>query len=219
MNFGQIRTLVQNWLDDPLGGYFTPTVVDPWINNALIEVQKQLLDCGELWYLKCATTYLVQDVNSYSLPSDFLKANRFELRLQGTTAPNEIWSTLFFMTLNELANLNYQTAQPQAYTIGKDCLILAQIPDNNYQVKLHYSYKVAPLVNDLNVPDVPLQYHEYIAVVATLDGYLKDQRDPSIMMNKRNYYLELMKKDQIQRNRSRPRSVVSVMDDDSCVGY
>jgi hypothetical protein len=218
MTRGELRNLVLYWLDDLDAGYFTPTQVNLWLNNAQMEVQKQLLQCGEYWYLKCVFADTVQNQDCYSLPADFLKCHRFELRVQGTSAPNEVWTTLVDQTLQEAAMFNYGAAQPGVYTIGKDCFYLRPIPDSGYRIKLHYSYRVDPMVDDLNVPDVPDQYQEYIAVLAAIDGFLKDERDPTPMYAKRDYYQDMMKKDQIQRNRAQPRRIIRTSDD-GIMGY
>lgn len=222
MTRGEIRSLVLSWLDDLDAGYFTPDQVNVWINNAQYEVQKQLLDCGELWYMTCVTANTVAQVDAYALPSDFLKANRLELLTAGTltgSVASQSWASIEPQTLNEAAVINYGISQPASVTIGKDCLILRPIPDAAYTMRLWYSYRVDPMNDDLNVPDVPLQYHEAIAVRAAWDGYMKDQRNPTIMDEKRKYYDELMKKDQIQRNRSTPRRVVRTMDDNWTGGF
>lgn len=203
-----LRELVLYWLDDLQGGYFTETQVNTWLNNAQKEVQKQLLDCGEYWYLKCVFADTVADEGCYSLPADFLKCNKFEVRVGGTSAPNEVWSQLVVASLGEASAYNYGTAQPGFFTIAKDCFYLWPTPDQAYRIHLYYSYAVSPMTDDLNVPDVPDQYQEYVAVVAAIDGFLKDQRDPSPMYAKRDMYLEMMKKDQIQRNRAQPRRVI-----------
>lgn len=209
-----LRNLVLYWLDDLDAGYFTPVQVNAWLNNAQVECQKQLLDCGEYWYLKCATTYTVQYQDCYSLPSDFLKAHRLEIRVQGTSVPNEVWSTIDGATLQEGAKFNFGAAQPVEVTIGKDCLIFRPIPDVAYKIRLFYSYKITPMTDDLNVPDVPLQYQEYIALLAARDGFAKDEREPSSAFREKFAdYKEMMKKDQIQRNRSQPRRVVRTQND------
>lgn len=216
MTLSDIRTLVQNWLDDPNGTYFTTAVVDPWINNAQYEVQKQLLDCGELWYQTCVTANTVANVGCYQLPSDFAKLHRLEMLVNGTlTGPvsQQAWSQIEPNTLNEAAILNFGISQPLVFTLAQNSIILRPIPDQAYPLRLFYSYIVTPMTNDLNVPDVPIQYHEMIAVRAAWDGYMKDQRDPTIMNQKWNYYVDMMKKDQIQRERMKPRRIVRTQQD------
>ncbi len=214
MTRGDLRNLVLYWLDDLDAGYFTPTQVNAWLNNAQIEVQKQLIQAGEYWYLKCATMQTVTNTDCYSLPADFLKLNRLEVMVQGQSTPNQIWSDIVDASLNEASNLNYGSGQPAVFTVGKDCLYFKPIPDQAYTVRMFYSYRVTPMTDDLNVPDVPAQYQEYIAVLAAMDGFLKDERNPSNLVGKMGYYQDMMKKDAIQRQRSQPRRVVRTMQDD-----
>ena len=73
---------------------------------------------------------------------------------------------------------------------------------------MQYTYRVTDMSQDLEVPDVPLQYHEYIGVLAALDGLLKDQRDPTPMLTKKDYYMSMMKQDAEDRREDGPRMVV-----------
>lgn len=207
MTRGELRNLALYWLDDLQGGYFTEPQMNLWLNNALLEAQKQLIQAGNYWYVKCATTVATQGSDCIALPADFLKCHRLELQLPGTISPQDRWSTLIDVTLNEAAAANYGPGQIGAYTIGKDCFYLRPSPDRSYTLRLYYSYRVSPMVNDLNVPDLPPQYHEYLAVLAAVDGFLKDGRDPSAIFAKRGTYEDMMKKDAIQRNRAQPRRV------------
>lgn len=216
MTRAELRDLVWYWLDDLDGGYFTAAQVNVWLNNAQIECQKQLLDCGEYWYGKAVTTSTVQYRDCYALPSDFLKAHRLELLVQGTldTPQSQNWSSIDGNTLMEGARLNFGAAQPATVTIFKNCLLFRPIPDTAYTLRLFYSYKIAPMTDDLNVPDVPNQYQEYIALLAARDGFAKDEREPSSAFREKFMeYREMMKKDQIQRNRSQPRRVVRTQSD------
>lgn len=223
MTRGELRNLVLYWLDDLDAGYFTPTQVNVWLNNALVECQKQLLDCGEYWYGTCATTSTVANQDSYSLPSNFLKCHRLEILIQGTlaTPQSQTWATIDGNTLMEGARLNFGTGKPATVTIFKDCLLFRPMPDTAYPIRLFYSYKVTPMTDDLNVPDVPLQYQEYIALLAARDGFSKDEREPSTMFREKfAEYKDMMKKDQIQRNRAQPRRVVRTQSDGfDFIGY
>ena len=207
MNRGQLRTLVLSWLDDPNGTYFTPAQVNVWLNNAQKEAQKQLVQAGENWYVSKASTTLIQNQDTYSLPLDFLKVNKLAILLSGVT-PNQVRQTLTWVTLIELDQVSMTTGTPACYTIRKNCLVIRPIPDNTNTLYLDYTYLVADMNSDLAVPDVPTQYQEYLAVLATIDGFLKDQRDPSPMLTKKDYYLSLMKQDAENRNVDQPRMVV-----------
>ena len=61
-------------------------------------------------------------------------------------------------------------------------------------------------------PDLPTQYHEYIAVIAALDCFLKDDRRPDTLLVKKKFYEDMMKKDQENRVETGPRMVVTTED-------
>lgn len=209
MNRGELSTLVWSWLDDPNHTYFTAPQVNVWLNNAQREVQKQLIQAGENFYVTRASTQTVTNYDTYALPSDFLKVNKLELLLTGTT-PNEVRQTISPTTLVQIDNVSMTTGQPCAYVLKKNCILMRPIPDNVYTIYLDYSYLVADMTADSSYPDVPTQYHEYLAVLATIDGLLKDQRDPAPMLAKKDFYLSLMKQDSENRTIDAPRSVVSL---------
>lgn len=212
MTFLQLQTLVLSWLDDPNAGYFTTPQIKVWINNAQRELQKQLIQAGENWYLTCATTSTVANYDCYALPSDFLKLHKLEVVISGsgTTATTSI---IFPNTVMQ-SNLNLiGPGTPSTYYLKKDCVVLRPVPDSAKTLILNYSYRVSDMVYDSEEPDAPPQYHEYIAVLAALDGLLKDQRDPSPFMAKKNFYLDLMKQDAQNRKVDVPRMVVTTRED------
>jgi len=210
MNLGEIKTLCASWLDDPNYGYFTQAQLLVFINNAQKEAQKQLLQSGENWYVKTVTTSTVASQSDYVLPSDFYRLNRLELVYSGTPCTSAETETLDPITLMQQDLFPAAPTTPAAYFLKKDRLVLVPPPDlSTYSIRLWYSYKVNDLVADTDVPDIPTQYQEYIAVLATLDGFLKDSRDPSTLMAKKEMYLDMMKKDSEARRVDASRAVVT----------
>lgn len=216
MTFNELKNMVWTWLDDPTHGYFTDNEVSNWLNNAQREAQKQLIQSGEQWYTKRVSTALVVNEDTYALPDDFLKMAKFEILLSGTT-PNEVRQAMTPVSLVGLDRVSMTTGTPCAYTIRKNCVVIRPIPDNTQTLYMDYAYLVSPMIASSDIPDVPQQYQEYLAVLASIDGFLKDQRDPSPMLTKKDYYLALMKQDDNNRNVDYPRTV-NVTDDDS-FGY
>lgn len=212
MTLSSLQTLVLSWLDDANAGYFTLPQVNAWLNNAQRECQKQLIQAGENYYVQKVSSVTVVNQDSYALPSDFLKCHKLEIVMSGTGV-NEQRQTLSPTTLVQIDRIT-STGVPQMYVLKKNCFIMRAIPDAAYTMYMHYSYRVADMVNSTDTPDVPAQYQEYLAVLATIDGYLKDQRDPSAMMMKKDWYLSLMKQDAQNRTVDAPRRVVMSGGDD-----
>lgn len=212
MTLSDLQSMVLSWLDDPQAGYFTLPVINVWLNNAQKEVQKLLLLSGSNWYLKCAQTYTVINQNLYVLPQDFRQVHRMEMVLNGTF-PTETKSIVFPITFNQQDYSSQQTGTPEAYALKKSAIQVFPVPDSALKLRMNYSYMVGDMVLTSDVPDVPDQYQEFIAVLATLDGALKDKTDMSGIIAKKQYYEMLLKSDAQTRNVDQPRSVVVTEDD------
>jgi hypothetical protein len=196
-------------LDDLNFGYFTKTQVDFWINNAQREVQKRLLQTPGNWYVKRVNTGTVYNQSDYALPSDFLKLHRVELVLSGTP-PNEVKGPLDSITPNELDQLPPGPGTPSCWYTLQNILSVYPAPDTaNQTLRIFYSYLVADMVNATDTPDVPLQYQEFVGLLAAKQGFIKDSRDPAPLMGEIALYEEMMKKDAEQRDVTRGRRIVS----------
>lgn len=208
MTFLELQNQVAYWLDDLNFGYFTPVQVKSWLNNAQYEVQKLLLQAGENYYLKRVQTTLVIGQNDYVLPDGFLKLHRLEIVTSGLP-PNENTTPMAPITVNQQDLVPGMQGTPQFYYLKKNRITLLPAPDSNLTLRLWYSPIVTQMVLDSDTPNCPEQYHEYIAVLATWDGLLKDGRETRPMKDKLAYYESMLKADAAERQQDTPRSIVS----------
>ena len=207
MNLGQLKTLVCSWLDDPQMTYFTPANLTVWLNNAQRECQKQLIQTGENYYTQKSSTTMVVNQPDYTLPSGFMRCHKLEIVTSGSGV-NEVRQMLAPVTLVQLDQVSMSTGQPEAYNIKRNCVSVRPIPDTAFTTYLHWSYEVADMANDTDVPDVPRRYHEYVAVLAALDGFVKDGRDMSQLLAKKESYQQLMKQDAQEVHVDVPRDII-----------
>lgn len=212
MNFQDLQNLVYAWVDDPNHTYFLPVQVQAFLNNAQQETNKYLTDLNDSWYRKCAQTFLIQNQSCYLLPSDFEKVNHMEI-ITGGTYPNQCKSPMVHSTQAEADRVNYGPSTPCTFFLEKGCIIFRPTPDNVYQVRMTYSYRVTDMIFPTDVPDVPREYQEYIAVLATMDCYLKDQRPVDAFTAKREWYENKMRAAANSRMLDKPRSIVVTQDD------
>jgi hypothetical protein len=212
LNLSELKTLTVGWLDDPAFGYFTEDLVTSWLNNGLRTLHKRLILAGENWYSKCATVPTVVGQECYTLPSDFYKLE--SLRLFTGTNPTIEEEYLTHMTPQQAAAFSPNQGTPATFYLKKNCLILRPPPDTVKTMEVTYSYAVSPMVLSTDIPDAPEQYHEYIAVLATLDGLFKDQRNAGeFIAGKRDFYDAMLAKDAEDRLQDVPRMVVETMGD------
>lgn len=209
MTLSEIRTLASVWLDDVNNGYFTTAQLNVWINNAQREVQKLLLTANEDFYTICASTSTVVNQARYAFPSDFLKLHRLSYISSGTGA-NAKYERIMPITRNEQDIMRMDsTGTPQFYYVNQNTFTLVPIPDRVWTMQIDYTYRVADLANDADVPDVPEDYHEYIAILTARDGFLRDGRDLTPIERKLSYFENMAKKTFESRKVDSPRMVVS----------
>lgn len=209
MTFSELRSLVLSLTDDLSGGYFTQAQVDKFLNNALRELQKKLILCYENWYVKCVRATMTASEQCYYLPADFLQMNRFDIILSGTTPATEARNTLMPLTLQEARLINFGPGQPKGYFLKKDSFNVAPAPDQGYEIEMLYTYRVPEMVNDTDTPDAPEEWHEFIAILATLDCFIKDREGaPQTLLDKKKSYEDRL--DAMANNRTvdAPRKVV-----------
>lgn len=219
MTRSQISALMMSWLDDTQQGYFVPAQVNVWINLAQRQVQMLLLQAGQNWYVRPVETLTVLGQSDYLLPSDFMVEHRLELVLNGLGTPNENKNPLKPVTLNQQDALSTALGTPQNYFIKKDRFTLLPTPQSQWTLRLHYSPLVTDLANDTDTPDVPEQFMEYVAILATFDGFIKDDRAPENLLLKKNKYEELLKQMADTRLQDQSRKVVISTDYDYGTGF
>lgn len=214
MTFLNLKNLLLYAVDDLNGAYFTTVQQNVWINNAQREVQKKLIQANSTYYVRPVQTTMVVDQFDYVLPTDFLKLNRLEVVISGTGI-NEVKKRLKPITLNQQDMfLPSQAGVPSFYSIKKDRVTVYPAPDSAvYILRLFYSPLVADMSLDADVPDVPAEYHEYISVVAALDAFVKDDRMPTNLIAKQQFYEKLMMQTADERLQDESRSVVVMTDE------
>jgi len=207
MTLLQMRTLVWDWTDDPTGAYFSQSTVNLRLNLAMWELQKRLISANKEYFASCVKTSTVASQQAYALPSDFIQVIRLEWYESGT-ALTSLSRKIVPMTPNQRDLLVNVTGDPQYYTLSKNNIVLWPIPDRILEVHLEYNYQTTFLSNDSDIPDIPLQYHEYIPILATRDCLIKDGRPIQPIESKLQEYETLLKQIAVQRQADGSRMVV-----------
>lgn len=217
MNLLQLKTLVVSYLDDRSYGYFTEDQVTVFLNNAQKEVQKKLIKMGDNYYTRFVQTNTVPNQSRYVLPQDFKKLHRLEMMTSGTV-PNESVQSLTPMTINQQDLISRGTGQPLYYFIEKNQLVLFPTPDSSQTLRLVYSYQVTDMSLDSDTPDIPDSYHEFLALLAAQDGFLKDGRANELLMKKIAEYESDFNADAEDRQQDTVREIVNTGSDVSSWG-
>lgn len=202
-----LTTLMLSWFDDESAGYFNPADTLQWLNFAQREVQKQLIMAGENYYVLPVETLLVVNQADYVLPSDFLKEHRIEIVVSGTGI-NEVKQPLVMITLNEADLVSSNSGTPMNYYIKKDRFTVLPTPSTAYVMRMYYSYKIPELTLTSNIPDIPEEFMEYVALLAAYNGFIKDDRAPENLTMKITEYKDRLKQYADDRTQDSSRHVV-----------
>ncbi len=147
---------------------------------------------------------MVVGQSTYALPSDFLQIIRLEY-VNGAQARN---TKISYITPNQRDLIVDVTGDPGWYYFQKNTLVLLPTPNTAREMHLEYSYYVADMVADVDVPDAPAQFHEYIAILATRDCLIKDNRPLTPIESKLAEYEKLLKSIADQRRADGSRMIV-----------
>lgn len=218
MTLADLQTLTLSWLDDVNAGYFTLPQLNVFINNAQKEVQKRLIKAGQNYYVRFFQTNLVINQRDYVLPMDFKKIHRLEIVMSGV-APNEALSVVGPMTLNQQDLIMGGNGTPAFYFIKKGRLVVKPAPDTALVMRMYYTPQLTDLVNLVDTPDVPEDYHELIALLAAQDGFLKDGRSSELLVKKLAEYERDLDNDANERQQDLPRSIVDTGNENSSGFY
>lgn len=207
MTRAQVRNLVLSYLDDLNGTYFTSAQVNVWIDLAQKRVQQMLLQAGENYYLKPVETTLVVNQADYVLPDDFFVLHRLEIVLSGTGTTEER-QAIVPITTNQQGMVSIAAGTPAFYAIKKDRITLSPTPDTALTMRIYYSPMVSDITGDAQSPDIPVQFHELVAILAALDGFIKDDRSSENLMAKKEDYMKLLEQMKNERRQDSPRMIV-----------
>lgn len=210
MTFQELQVLTSDILDDTANGYFTLPVLKQRLNLSLRELQKRLISANKQYYSIAVKTNTVVGQAAYATPSDFIQILRLSYVLQGSGVTAEE-SKIFEITPNQRDLLTDTQAAPKSYYFQKDNLMLAPVPDAIYELRMEYSYYVADMVNNSDLPDAPQQFHPYIAYITARDCMVKDGRNLTSIETQLNQYEVLFKQVAVQRDADGARMVVETM--------
>lgn len=207
MTTGEIKTYISYLVDDLQMTYFTSAQLLRFINQSLREAQKLLCLAGQNYYVKEAYRQTVANQKDYILPCNTLYIHRIELR-QGS-GTNIDRQTLSSITLNQQDN--YSTfAQPVGFFLERNYLILCPIPqDATKQIYMWYTPLVDEVSSDSDIPNLPLEYHEYLAQKAASLCFVKDDRSMDNMLPVLKETEERLKAAAIERVQSHGSKVVT----------
>lgn len=222
MTLGDMKSYIGQIVDDIFQGYFTSTTLEIFLNQSAKECQKKLINAGNNWYLAIDTSQtLINGTGTYSLPTDTLEVNRIEI--VQNPGLQESWYTLQNITLNQQSMVkanNSISGQPTAFYLQKNSIVMWPTPDASVAgrtIRLWHSPLISYVSSDAASLDIPNEFAEYTCLLATVKCFLKDGRDPSLILNQMKETEGRLERSAVERSRTEASRVV-VVDNDSSWG-
>jgi hypothetical protein len=167
MNYGQILENAQNFIDDARGRRFDKPVLRRYMNNAVNELQRVMRQSDPSFFADqvCYSVVAADDAIEFDLPADFIQAIAVERLTDSYPVP----ATLINFAERHPAFDNRflpdgLTTPPTYYLRGSKIGIVK--PTESYTLRLVYSKAITASTNDSAIPDIPVEYHELIALSA-----------------------------------------------------
>lgn len=214
MTRAELKIYIRGITDEIDSLYLTDDLLNTWLNLAQRHVQAKLLQAGQNWYEQVFQTLTVLGQADYVIPTNFRELHRMELVTSGTGV-NEIRCKIYEITNNQQDYIPISLGQPIAYILKKNRFTLSPTPDtSNLVLRIYYSPMTTDMTGDSDEPDVPEEFHEYVAIVAAYNAFIKDDRVPNNLLVKEAKYDEMLKQMADDRTVDAPRSVVVTTDYD-----
>lgn len=207
----QLENLVANWLNDPDKTFFTASLIQTRLNLAQRVLQGILIDAYQDFYTTCATAPTIASIGRYKIPSDFRKSRRLEILTQGS-GDTGTYQKIDPIDLNEQDQFPKGTGTPRGYFILKNHLYLRQVPSQVWTMHWHYVYRVADIAADGDEPDIPADYHEFLAILAVRADLIQDGADINPILELKKEYEDKIRADANNRKPDGARMVTATRD-------
>lgn len=192
MNLGQMRTQLRQRMGLPTSdGYFTDTVLNGYINEALAAVSQE-----NRWpWLRATTTFnTVAGTANYSPPTDWTYVD-------GIGFLGEYGLSYLHQ---EDIDRHVSDGIPTAWTMDGDIISLRPTPNSVGALTIHY-YKMEPeLTADGNTPLLPRAFHYAVIAYAAYLGHMANHAQDRANAELQNYNTWVSRMQPAKRRASGP---------------
>ena len=207
MTFLELRVRVSTWLKDKNNGFHTVADVNSYINDAMREVHRLLVQAAQNFFFKCQKAQFVAGACEYFLPSDFIKCERLEVVLSQNDGA-DVTKALMPISLNEQNNYPQSKGIPDFYCLIGNKIKFFPIPNDDLFIKITYTYRLADMTLDNETPAIPEEFQEMIALLATKSGIITDGEANPRLDEKIQMYMNTLKAAAASRVRQTGRRII-----------
>lgn len=166
---------------------YDESILNNFINDTIFEI----FTSYELPFQeKIYSGTLPSGVHMFSLPDD---VSVIQSRM--VTSSNGLYKNIddLFMPFRDfnqkyMNNRTNQPGEPGIWTTYANKMILSQPTDQDYTLDLYYTKKPSPLLNDSDVPEIPIEFQESVVLGAYMRVQRREGDHDLALTTERSYY-------------------------------
>lgn len=221
MNLQEVIDNARNLLNEPLpttrtfpdntSSFYTDAILTTYTNLIQQEVQQEIIQADEDYFVTQTFLTVSAGVAEYSLPSTFIKARRLE-DVRNASNPLEI----FPVTINQrrdaqVGDIRRDSAGGQggSYYLRGNQIILTDTPTftDAQSIRLHYLYRLTDITASGSISEIPAEHHRLLVWGVVKLALFQQQSDTSLADKEYQTHLARMRQEIEGRQTQRPRRV------------
>lgn len=167
MNLSQMRQMSRDLLNEATAGFWTDPQLNRYLNTAHQRLNSIISTLREDYFTVSATFTTVVGTKSYAWPTDCVYIRRIEIIDPADPSSIIKVDELKFPRTEAGGDWLFTApGQPLRYIIRGRQFDLWPIPDAIYTMRIYYAQLPPDIVNDIDVPTSPLDFHDMIVFYA-----------------------------------------------------
>jgi hypothetical protein len=161
----------------------TPAVQVELLNDALLETYDIVIACGDDFYVKIGSPYIVlqPNVDTYALPSDFYQLRKFEIAMDSTLLKWRVLRPVPVDGANRVSQWGL-TGKRYRYRISNAGVTFAPLPQSPDTVRLYYCPLAPQLANPTDTITFDRPVEQKLVLMIALRDALDRQDLPTMEM-------------------------------------
>lgn len=198
---------------DNTSSFWTDSILTTYFNIIQQEVQQEIIQTFEDYFLTSTDLAIVNGTSDYTLPTGFIKARRLEDR-RVTTAPVEILPC----TINDRSGggggkftIASATVFAGGYYIRGNQIVLTDTPTytNSAAIRLYYIKSLADVTAASLTSEIPIEHHRVLVWGIVKYALFQQQSDNTLANAEYDKHMSNIKKQAENRQIQRPRRVMA----------
>lgn len=217
MTLAQLRARTRFFIDEPTQQNFADADINISLNVAQQEVAREIIQVNEDFFIGAPVAVNTSSgvdlyplhVNALDGQCDVIKLKRLERIDTGEVIPaiDQNEKSIYGQNVPPLVNTAGAGSGVSFYLLGNS-IGLTPIPfGQSIPLQYYYVPRLGDMVNDTDTSQIPVEFHELMAIRAGIDCQIKDEADTSQLENRWRERIDQLKRAARDRQIEEPKHV------------